>query len=209
MEKPINLNKEYEKIIDNGTVSNTEVYGLERALQTSGYPMRTGELEENQNFPYAYQRGCKLGNAKSGSGHDGFLKGVVVQADLTLPQYVWPQWQRYHFQDIVSSQSKMHRITNMNMDEACNEYVMPFIKNIAQSLINAYNELENPSQESFQKVMSNIPMGLNLTAGITTNYLQCKNVYNQRKSHKLKEWQEYCDWIESLPLFEDLCLKKK
>ena len=204
---PINLSKEYAKIRENSVVSNTEVFGLERALKTSGYPMKTNH-KEHQDWPYAYQRGCKLGNAKSGSGHDNFLKGIIVQADLTAPQYFWPQWQRYHFQDIVSSQSKMHRITKMDMNNACNEYVLPQIKDIAQGLINVYNEIEKPTQEQFQKLISNIPLGLNLTAGITTNYLQCKGVYNQRRGHKLKEWKMYCDWIESLPLFDDLCLKK-
>lgn len=39
--------------------------------------------------------------------------------------------------------------------------------------------------------------------GISTNYLQLKTIYSQRKSHKLKnDWGYFCDFIETLPLSE-------
>jgi hypothetical protein len=49
---------------------------------------------------------------------------------------------------------------------------------------------------SMSKLVSNIPMGLELGAGIVTNYLQLKTIYKQRKNHKLEEWHMFCDWIE-------------
>jgi len=39
---------------------------------------------------------------------------------------------------------------------------------------------------------------------ITTNYLQLKTIYRQRKNHKLPEWRIFCDWILSLPEFKEL-----
>lgn len=49
------------------------------------------------------------------------------------------------------------------------------------------------------KLISNTPLGFNLKARITTNYLQLKTIYNQRKNHKLPEWKQFCSWVEELP----------
>jgi hypothetical protein len=48
-------------------------------------------------------------------------------------------------------------------------------------------------------LMNFIPMGLELWGRMTTNYLQLKTIYKQRRNHKSKEWQYFCDWIEHLP----------
>ena len=45
----------------------------------------------------------KLANAPRGSGHDNFLHGILLGFDLTLSNKAWVEWERYHFQDIVSS----------------------------------------------------------------------------------------------------------
>jgi hypothetical protein len=190
-------------------ISNVNVYGLKESIKASGYPMMT-EIDDllNNNLLITnsdISRAEKLGNSKSGHGHDCFLKGIIVQFDLTMPQYFWPQFQRYHFADFVSSQSKMHRINKMDIQEQCNKYVDKRVIEIAKDYIDQYNQEKN--QENFQLLMSNIPLGLNLTARITTNYLQLKNIYFQRKNHKLKEWHYFCDWLRELPMFGNLVLQ--
>ena len=50
------------------------------------------------------------------------------------------------------------------------------------------------------------PMGLELTARITTNYLQLKTIWNQRHEHKLAEWRDFCDNIYCLPFATDLII---
>ena len=34
-----------------------------------------------------------------------------------------------------------------------------------------------------------------------------KTIYAQRKSHRLPEWRDFCAWIETLPMFKELCLE--
>lgn len=53
-------------------------------------------------------------------------------------------------------------------------------------------------------VASGYPSGLLLTARITTNYLQLKSIYAQRKTHRLPEWKQFCMWVEGLPLVKEL-----
>jgi hypothetical protein len=61
----------------------------------------------------------------------------------------------------------------------------------------------DPTTENYLALLYNCPTGLKLTAGITTNYRQLKTIYKQRKTHRLKEWRDFCNWIETLP-FSDL-----
>lgn len=54
-------------------------------------------------------------------------------------------------------------------------------------------------KEYFLRIVAACPQGLMKTMRISTNYLQLKTIYKQRRHHKLPEWQMFCDWIESLP----------
>ena len=173
----------------NKLISNAEIYGINRTKITCQYPMNTGE-----SIPQGSDRLYKLGKAKQGSGHDCALKGLIIRYDINAPAYFWQQWQRYHFSDIASSQSKMHRINSMNIDKQCNKYVNQTSKDNLENVLKEYRL--NNSNTNFQRVLSNTPMGLNLKADCVSNMLQEKSKYNQRRHHKLEEWQEYCDWLE-------------
>lgn len=193
-------------------IFNTEIYGLKESIVRSGYPKLT-EIKESMPSAFSYEidqdrkRAEKLGKAPAGSGHDCFLKGIVVQCDIEAPAYWWPQWQRYHFADIISSQSKMHKITEMDIANACHEYVEPDAIAVALYRLEEYKK--NPTPENFERLLANVPQGLELTAAITTNYLQLKTMYHQRRHHRLKMWNMvFVNWVLDLPLFTSLCIKE-
>ena len=198
-------------------ISNVPVYGLNESAIASGYPMLTDvKNSEQEDIKKATNRLIALGQAKSGSGHDCALKGIVVQADITAPQYWWLQFGRYHFADIISSQSKMHRILKMKISEKCNRHVDPRAIELLEEMIDVYNnwikeygkEHIGVERKFYQRVIANCPMGLTLTARITTNYLQLKTIYFQRKKHRLEEWYIFCNWVVELPMFKEIIKKK-
>ena len=172
-------------------ITNTQVYGIEESVKASGYPMMKDNL--------SYYRMSRLGKCKPGTGHDCAHKGIIVQADVTASQAWWLQFQRYHFADIVSSESKMHKITEMDTEKQCNQWVYGRTIELVESLVKAYRK----DQIKFDELIANVPMGLMLKARITTNYLQLKTIYLQRKNHKLEEWTTFCDWILGLPYFKE------
>lgn len=252
-------------------INNVNVYNLENAIVTSGFPMLSkeltkeekelrienlkkylnGELEDEQAIK-DLKRAIVLGKTKSGEGHDNFLKGILVTFDLKYCNYWSMQFQRYHFADIVSSTSKMHRITKMDLNTSFNKYVDQTAIKLVKQYVDAYNvclkekvnscdvitpiysnailkvvaddktllEVEDydfiventkikktkyTNYELYMKIISNCPMGLEQTMGISTNYLQLKTIYLQRRHHKLKEdWGPFCAWCESLPLFVEI-----
>ena len=194
-------------------VDNARVYGLDESIVASGYPMQvnTEDMENVDLTEKDYKRIKHLGNAVPGSGHDCFLKGITVQFDLQVPEYIWRQLDRYHFIDYISSQSKMHRITKINLDSVCNRYVYDEVKEILKSIIDKY-EAETDTdkkKELFNEIIANTPAGLMLTARMTTNYLQLKSIINQRSNHKMQEWRYLCDWFKTLPMLEELVCKKQ
>lgn len=190
-------------------IGATQVYGIKESIIRSSFPM-DAEIEL-ENIDYSreltdadWKRAIKLGNAVPGSGHDCFLKGITVQADFRATGYWWQQWQRYHFADIISSQSKMHRITKMNLDIQCTHRVKQIAKD---ALLQAIAEFNADPSLGLEHVLDNAPGGLMLTAGIDTNYLQLKNMRTQRQTHRLKMWNnEFVNWIRSLPYFPLLCM---
>lgn len=175
-------------------VDNWKVFGLEDSIKASKYPMSV-DLEKLNCDITAQTR--KLASCQTGTGHDQFLTGIVVQFDLTLSIKCWVEAQRYHFLDFVSSQSTMHRIAKMDIINNCNGYVTREAIDNLLVLTQQYND--EPTAENYLKVLYNIPTGFELTARMTTNYRQLKTIYQQRKNHRLPEWRSFCEWIEELP----------
>ena len=198
-------------------VSNTRVYGFDESIKASKYPMATNtedctvEITERQKV---------LANSPKGEGHDNFLCGIIVQFDLTFTVKAWTEAERYHFFDIVSSQSTMHRISRFDLDEQYIGYVDERIIAIMKEKVESYNELERKVQKAkkekslsevwikdaeedlktrYLEILYSNPCGFRLTAAMSTNYRQLKTIYSQRRFHRLPEWREFCDWILTLP----------
>lgn len=179
-------------------VKNWIVYGLDGSFKASKYPMSVDTDSLNCNYTGTIE---KLGRSRKGEGHDNFLCGIVVQFDLTFTVKAWTEAERYHFFDIVSSQSTMHRITKFNLDEAYIEYVDERMIEIMKEKVTDYNETtdEDERKRKYLEILYSNPCGMKLTARITTNYRQLKTIYAQRRTHRLPEWRAFCDWVEKLP----------
>ena len=184
-------------------VSNARVYNLPNAVRGSKFPMAVGTELNSEMVKRTYA----LGNAPSGSGHDCFLKGILVVFDLTWSVKASVELQRYHFIDFVSSQSTMHRISKFDLDNQYIKYVDKRIIEIMKEKQREYNE--SPTPEKYLELLYSNPCGFRLTAEMTTNYLQLKTIYNQRYNHRLPEWRVFCQWLETLPHFKELVLSNK
>lgn len=182
-------------------ISNVEVYGLKQSIKRAKYPMSVDVSTLNDDLTPGIKA---LGNSKKGEGHDNFLNGIIVQFDLTFTIKAWTEEERYHFIDFISSQSTMHRIAKFDVEKQVIGYVTQNTINEVNRLKDIYNA--DPTSENYLTLLYNVPVGFQLTAGMTTNYRQLKTIYSQRKNHRLPEWREFCAWIETLPMFKELCL---
>ena len=202
-------------------ITNYKVYDLEETLVASGYAMiedysvgkiwceqddiilaqNTGDLSDNKH----YKRALKLSKAPLNSGHVSFAKGIVVNMDITFTNKAWIEFQRYHFADIITGMSTMHRISKFDLDEAFNEYTDSVIIERLKELQETY--LETKDKEDYLKLLYSTPSGLLMTNRVTTNYLQLMNIWSQRHNHRLPEWRQFCDeLLEKLPLFKEFLI---
>lgn len=184
-------------------IFNEQVHGVDTALARAGYPLMAeipniGELL--REFHPLYLRGKRLGNSPIAHGDDKFLRMITVDFDVTAPRYWWQEFDTYHY-TVKMSQSTMHRLVSMDVKSMVNPYVLPDVVRIVENLADAYRV--RPTEENFMKLKSNLPEGMELTAGITTNYAQLKTMYYQRRNHRLPEWKVFCSWIATLPFTKD------
>ena len=124
--------------------------------------------------------------------------------DITFTNKAWIEFQRYHFADIITGQSCMHRISKFNLNDVFNEYVDPHIIIHLKAIQKEY--IDNPTPENYLKLLYSTPSGILMTGRVTTNYLQLMNIYQQRKTHRLPEWREFCQELLELPMFKELLI---
>lgn len=205
-------------------ISNVKVYGVEDSVKASKYPMAVDVESCTDEITPKVKA---LGSCETGTGHDNFLNGCIVQFDLTFTVKAWTEAERYHFFDFVSSQSTMHRITRFDLDKSYIEYVDPRIVEIMKEKVDEYIRLDlewntsltpqsveiqqrhaDEMKRRYLEILYSNPCGFQLTARMTTNYRQLKTIYQQRKTHRLPEWREFCKWCESLPHFMELCFNE-
>ncbi len=190
-------------------ITNWKVFDLKESVIACRNAMRITPAEyTEEEFNKSLPRAIALAKCGGGSGHSTFRCGIRVAFDIKYPNYISPELQRYHFLDIVTSSSKMHRLVNMDMDACFNKYVCIGAKEMMKELIARYNN--DKSYENFMRVISNCPQGIELFMRCTTNYEQLATIYKQRKHHKLKEdWGAFCKFIEELPYAKELIICAK
>lgn len=203
-------------------VKNVQVFGLERAIQALRNSHTVGEINtskkyDDKRFGTAWNVAHRLGsNMDAHQSHDSWLRGVIVQFDMKYPLYFSPEFQRYHFAEIIMSQSTMHSLEKMVAGDIdpYNKYVTEATKEEVERLYHKWVEAKeygSGEYEAFMRLRSNLPCGFEMWMTVSTNYLQLKTIWVQRHNHKLREdWQEgFCkNFIEKLPYFKELCLAK-
>ena len=214
-------------------ITNVKVYDLKESVIACRNAMKLTPPEyTDEEFDKALPRAMQLAKCGGGSGHSNFRKGIRVSFDIKYPNYFTPELQRYAFVDIVSSSSKMHKLMEMDLDMACSEWVPQYFIDGMRKLVNNYKVIKCLDDKDFVphiftlrngkvKVAKNkktalyyafmecinaCPQGIELFMRCSTNYLQLRTIYKQRKTHRLiEDWQEgFCqDFIEKLPYFNE------
>ena len=192
-------------------IENVKIYDLEESIIASGYPMRTSaEMRQMDEKDLKRAEKLSIASVNDNGAHGQFLTGIRVAFDLTFSNKAWVEAERYRFLEFVSSQSTMHRITKFDLDTQYHEYVDPRVINIMKEKVEEYNSMEDSPEKvkKYLEILYTNPAGFELTARLTTNYRCLKNIYMQRKNHRLPEWREFCSWIESLPYAKELILSR-
>lgn len=209
-------------------------YGCDEIMSCN--TCRTGQEESCFNLRNKYiigENDMKLAQIliKSGNEHRKFMRQIFVSVDITAPLYWWKEFDTYKVGTVANSTSTMHKLTSQPITLDCFEIddykkdlkcleiydtdievdystvdfeVHKFI-NFLENLRQKY--LETKDKRYWKELVRWLPESWLQKRTITMNYENVRNIYFQRKNHKLTEWSKsFIKWVESLPYAEELIM---
>jgi hypothetical protein len=147
---------------------------------------------------------------KSGSEHRKFLRQINVSMDITAPIYFWKEMDTYKLSTTSNSTSTMHKLASTPVTLDCFEIedYEPRLDLIddanlgmrIESFINDLEQLRQRFNETgdkryWRELVRWLPESWLQVRTWSANYEVLRNIYHQRKGHKLSEWKFFCDTI--------------
>lgn len=216
-------------------IEHTDVHGWEAAIRGMRNPKNSWDKSDSYNQyridteNYDFVMGdndMRLAKtlSKAGSDHGKYLRMITVTMDVTAPLYWWKEYDQYKVGTVTDSCSTMHKIhaNEFTLDDFsiehldCNEEnalgdVTAFdcMKNTV-AMLNHYRKKFNETGDKayWWQLIQLLPSSYNQKRTVSCNYAVLKNQYHARKTHKLDEWHDYCNWVESLPYAAELIVGK-
>ena len=208
-------------------LENTEVFNFEGAIRGMRNPMdswnksdsewKAVEVEDGVALKYCLGKNdLKLAKslAHNGSDHRKFLRQIMVSVDITAPLYWWKEFDTYKVGTVANSCSTMHTIHKRDLK--LSDFSLDGLTEKSQWMLNETIQYLNAMRMAFvdtedkkywRQLIMLLPQNFDQKRTVTLNYEVLLNQYHARNAHKLDEWHTYCDWIKSLPYFEEICLK--
>ena len=162
---------------------------------------------------------------EAGTEHAKFLRFIHVSVDVTAPRCFWSQFDTYKFVEKDSTSTMLKLLNNKEpITLEMFEYddndidVMFLVIERLEKLRKEYRALQKNSMVKEKDIKLNkllerakliLPEGFLQMRTIDTNYAELRNMYIQRKNHRLSSWHEFCTWIEKLPYSKQLILGEK
>lgn len=160
----------------------------------------------------------------AGDSHAKFMRMIHVSVDTDMPRYWWSEADTYHF-NTKNSCSTMHKLLNntnpitLDMFVICEEDRLWWENTIAELelLRSEYKQIQSTTKNTGKmdrlllRAKRMLPEGFLQMRTWDTTYAELRNMYFQRRHHRLKEeWiNTFCKWVESLPYAKELiCLEK-
>ena len=186
--------------------------------------------EYGVNF-YIGENDMKLAQTliKAGNEHRKFMRQIFVSVDITAPIYWWKEFDTYKVGTVANSTSTMHKLATTPITLDCFEIddydrnlsladnpkdddgldnISTFEEDIIYVLENIRQKyLETKDKRYWKELVRWLPESWLQKRTITMNYENVRNMYFQRRNHKLTEWSEsFIKWVESLPYAEELIM---
>ena len=167
----------------------------------------------------------RLRNA--GTDHRKFMRMITVYLDITAPLYWWKEFDTYKVGTVANSCSTMHKIAakEFTLNDFSHEHLfhnindtemwfdIDFLKVLDNTIfyLNKARELylKTHDKKYWWQIIQLLPSSYNQRRTVMLNYEVLANIYPMRKNHKLDEWRDFCEWIETLPYSELITREKE
>jgi hypothetical protein len=203
-------------------IENASVMNFKNAIRGMRHPMKSYHRSDsvfhvNGDIIKLGQNDKELAKRliRAGGEHRKFTRQIFVSIDITAPLYWWKEMDLYKIGTTTNSTSTMHLIhkrdlvlDDFSLDNVINNQLALKYFNDYLETINHFRRkfVETKNKEYWRLMIEMLPSSFNQTRTWTGNYENLYNIYNQRKNHKLTEWREFCEFVETLPYFKELFL---
>lgn len=148
----------------------------------------------------------------AGPTHRKFMRQIFVSMDITAPLYWWKEFDTYKVGTVEDSCSTMHKIHDKEFvpedfsHEHLSEEGIATLDTIMDFLNeNRYYFNAEKNKDYWWEMIQILPSSYNQRRTVTFNYENAASMINQRKNHKLDEWQEFCDiLLNELPYLKEI-----
>lgn len=166
---------------------------------------------------------------RGGNEHAKFMRQIFVSVDITAPIYWWKEMDTYKIGTTANSTSTMHKLTSkpitremFEWDEGENlivnsgktplgcewertfeDYIEDII-DMCERLRQKY--IKTNDKRYWRALVQMLPQSWLQTRTWTGSYANLRNMYMQRRNHKLIEWNRFCEWVETLPYSKELIM---
>ena len=140
-----------------------------------------------------------------------FLRQIPILMVVEAPLYWWKEFDTYKVGTTSNSTSTMHTIMKKRFDytmfstdqllmvgEVALEDYISELNNIRDRWLEC--EDSKLKKKLWYNIIQLLPSSWMQKRTVSLNYEVLKNIYKQRRGHKLEEWRKFCDYIETLPL---------
>ena len=200
-----------------------ETYGWEAAFRGFRNPKESWSRSDSvfKDEIFIGENDLKLARALiiAGSDHAKFTRQIGISMDITAPLYWWKEFDTYKVGTTANSESTMHKlidtpITKDHFSFDNTDSFSPLITDIFDDLIQDIEKirksyLETKDKRYWRALIQLMPSAWNQKRTVTLNYQVLRNMYLNRKNHKLNEWHDFCDMIDKLPYSSDLISIKR
>ena len=186
-------------------------YRIRPQPSTIGGKMKVTVIEESSIYPALFGIGLSygitsgkdfdalprqdkerlLGVAKKlagkGGGHDKFLRQIHVVLDVDAPAYWWPEADQYKVATVTQSESKMHTLMRQPITQ--DRFEAP----ISPATLERLESLRQAGD--FRALLNELPHGWLQRRILSCNYAVLRNIIQQRRAHKLREWEVFIDAV--------------
>ena len=201
-------------------IKTLEFAGLRSALHGMRNPLDSWDKSDNKYTTYVNRYGIeavldwKIGDAdsdlsnrlqKAGPEHCKHLRQIMVWADITAPRYWWMEFDTYRAGVEKVSCSTMHKLMARPLTLEDFEHDSTVIGSLETVIdeINREMELYKKTEQGklliWRGIIQSLPQSYIQKRTVMMSYAALRNIYRQREGHKLKEWQTFREWVESLP----------
>lgn len=177
------------------------LYGLSLSFKPREIPFDEWWLFDRQRKLWKTAKAL----SKKDGGHNKFLEAITVWVDVEAPRYWWSEFDTYRVGMTKQSESTMHTVlkravTPEDFDKSCNSLGNTATKTMCD-VVNNY--IESPwfqgldKKNQIREIKKILPDGYLQRRLLVTNYKTLRNIFLQRRNHRLPEWQIFCYEIKA------------